>query len=90
MAISSVQGALRHAVKAAGITKRKVTIHTLRHSCATHLLEGGMNLRAIQRYLGHSQIDTTMIYLHCTQKGMEINTEIINHLMKGFEYDDRA
>ncbi len=66
MAISSVQGALRKACTASGIKKRRVTIHTLRHSYATHLLEAGVNIRVIQKYLGHAQLETTMIYLHLT------------------------
>ena len=84
MAIESVQGALRKARSAAGINKRRVTIHTLRHSYATHLLEAGVNLKVIQRYLGHAQIETTMIYCHLTQKGHEYARQIVNDIMKGF------
>lgn len=87
MAVSSVQGALRQARASAGITKRRVTIHTFRHSYATHLLESGVNIRVIQKYLGHAQLETTMIYLHLTQKGQEDAFSIINHLMKGFNHE---
>ncbi len=84
MAVDSVQGALRKARFAAGIRKRRVTIHTLRHSYATHLLEAGVNLRVIQRYSGHAMIETTMVYCHLTQKGHEDASLIVCNIMKGF------
>jgi len=85
MSIEGVQGAFRRAKFAAGIKKRRVSIHTLRHSYATHLLEAGTNPRLIQRYMGHSQLETTMVYFHFTQKGTEDAYEIINNFMKGFD-----
>jgi site-specific recombinase XerD len=87
MAISSVQGAMKNAVREAGIRKKNVRIHTLRHSYATHLLEEGVNLRLIQRYLGHASIETTMIYLHLTQKGQEDASHLINALMEDLAHE---
>jgi integrase len=80
---NSVQGAFRKAKRRAGITKTGVAIHTLRHSYATHLLEAGVNLRLIQRYLGHTRLETTMVYLHLTHKGHEDAYTRINALMRG-------
>jgi site-specific recombinase XerD len=81
MGKTTVQTAMRAAVRQAGITKRFVHIHCLRHSYATHLLEEGVNLRVIQRYLGHTKIETTMMYLHLTRKGHDEAVEVINRLM---------
>jgi site-specific recombinase XerD len=77
---SSVQGALRRVVAELGLRKR-ISMHTLRHSWATHALEKGVNLRLIQRYLGHRSLQTTTLYLHLTQTGEEDAYRRLNELM---------
>ncbi len=80
MSKSAVQGALRRVLKQLNLKKR-ISIHTLRHSYATHLLEAGVNIRRIQQYLGHNSLNTTMVYLHLTTQGHERAYGIINDLM---------
>lgn len=66
----------------AGLTK-EASIHTLRHSYATHLLEAGISLRTIQHVLGHRSLRTTEIYMHVTHPGMERLQETVDRLMVG-------
>ena len=81
MSESSVQGCLKRVLRQLGWPKRGVSIHTLRHSYATHLLEAGVNLRLIQKYLGHSSLLTTTLYLHLTTQGEEQARAAINQLL---------
>jgi integrase/recombinase XerD len=77
---SSVQKAFRHACDAAELVK-KATIHTLRHSYATHLLERGVSVRIIQRSLGHRSLQTTQRYSHITGDSETAARTVIEDLM---------
>ncbi len=80
MSKPSVQRAVKLALEDAGIRK-KAHIHTLRHSYATHLLENGVSLKLIQQYLGHANIQSTLIYVHLTSKSHDQAYKKIDSLM---------
>jgi integrase/recombinase XerD len=81
MDTSTVQDCMVKVVNQLGWAKRGVSTHTLRHCFATHLLEAGVNLRQIQKYMGHSTLQTTTIYLHLTTVGEELAVAKLNTLM---------
>lgn len=81
MSPTGVQRAFKAALAESGVHK-PASVHTLRHSWATHLLEAGVNLRLIQIYLGHRSPTTTALYTHLTRKAEDLASEAINRLVE--------
>ncbi|HSQ51417.1 MAG TPA: tyrosine-type recombinase/integrase, partial [Nitrospiraceae bacterium] len=79
LSAASLQQACREAALRSGISK-KVTVHTLRHSFATHLLENGTNMRIIQAALGHSRIETTALYTSVSPRVIGATTSPLDTL----------
>jgi integrase/recombinase XerD len=82
MSESSVQGCITKVLAQLKWQDRGISTHTLRHCYATHLLEAGVNLKLIQKYLGHAYLTSTMIYFHVTTVGEETAIAKINSIMK--------
>jgi integrase len=79
---SALQKAFRKAVQAAGVSK-PATIHSLRHSWATHLLESGVSVRVLQLWMGHTSPTTTAIYTHLTQHAEQAAATALERLTAG-------
>jgi integrase/recombinase XerD len=82
MDASGAQRTFQGALLDSGIQKH-ATVHTLRHSYATHLLESGLNLRLIQSYLGHASPSTTAIYMHLTKPSEDLALQVVNRVVAG-------
>jgi len=85
---AGVQAAFKLALTDCNIHK-KATVHTLRHSYATHLVEAGVNLRLIQEFLGHSSPNTTVIYARLSKPSLDNSGELIQTLMDRFQFPRR-
>lgn len=83
MSRDAVQVAFYRIVRETKIKKSPISIHTLRHCYATHLLDAGININVIQKFLGHASLATTSRYLHLTSYGHQNASGIINNLMGG-------
>lgn len=79
----SIQHAIRNAMVFAGFEKYKFSAHAIRHSFATHLLDNGTDIHTIKELLGHSKIETTMIYLHLTKQKRERLVSPLDVLLDG-------
>lgn len=80
LTITAVHKAFKGALADSGITKN-ASVHTLRHSWATHLLEAGIHLRLIQVWMGHSSPNTTALYTHLTRKAEEVALDTLNDVI---------
>jgi len=81
---ASCRAIMKRAVKKANIQK-KVSLHSLRHSFATHLLEGGTDIRFIQKFLGHNSIKTTTVYTHITQRSSKNIESPLDKMAKKYD-----
>ncbi len=84
---SPVQQVMKRSVQKAGLVKQ-ATVHTLRHSFATHLLESGTDLRYIQELPGRSSVKTTMVYTHITPKATRKIVRPLDQLVN--QYNDNS
>jgi site-specific recombinase XerD len=82
MSPKTVQGALRRVLKELSQIQKRVRTHTFRHSYATHLLEAGVHIRLVQKFLGHTSLASTVVYAHVTRAGHEQACARINELMR--------
>lgn len=85
----TIQNTVKEAVKKAGIPKH-ASVHTLRHSFATHLLMNGINIREIQELLGHKNVETTMIYTHVIREMSNVPRSPLDNLYVDKDVNKRS
>lgn len=81
MPLNSLQRLMVAARRELGLPE--VSVHTLRHSFATHLIEAGAGIHTVRHLLGHKQIATTMVYLHLTHRNEENTRRLMEELSDG-------
>jgi site-specific recombinase XerD len=90
MSPRSIEHVMQKALIKLGLQSKNYTVHTLRHSFATHLLEGGVDLHTIKELLGHSHLSTTMQYLHLTNAHLKTVVSPYDNLMKEKQQTDQT
>jgi integrase/recombinase XerD len=90
LCVRTIQHLVRNALIALGLKNKNYSVHTLRHSFATHLLEDGTDLHTIKELLGHSNISTTMQYLHLTATHLKTVVSPFDKLMQEEGHSGRA
>jgi site-specific recombinase XerD len=80
LSVKTVQDAFKDALRKSG-SRKNASVHTLRHSYATHLLENGVDIRVIQEVLGHQSPKTTVLYTHLTDKVLSNLDQAVNRIM---------
>lgn len=77
---ATIQKTFKLVLREVGI-KKQASVHTLRHSYATHLLDGGVDIRTIQGILGHNSLETTVIYAHLSEETKSRAMPVVDNLM---------
>jgi len=83
MCADAPRNTLKAVTKELSINLEQVRLHLFRHSYATHLLDAGVNICTVQKYLGHSSVSSTMVYLHLTSDGHQLACKLIEQIMGG-------
>ncbi len=89
MSSTGIRFALKEAVKRSGIIKQGICIHTLRHSYATHLLEDGLDIISIKELLGHTRIESTLVYLHVSNVNKRNKVSPLDALLGGIPEEEK-
>jgi integrase/recombinase XerD len=84
MLITSLQDAFQKTVKEVGIVKRRLSVHSLRHSYASHLIEIGVPTEHVRIFLGHKRLATTEQYIHVSPTGLNVTTGKVNILAEPY------